>query len=253
MFIMDVLPLPTITVRRPWLILALSHSYPYCRFLGASPNNAHRTLAILNSPTTLSRIAPVAQSPPLHITQNIDELCIRVLDTLPQDIKDTVKECLVPMHGSIFRTKCTSCQHTRHSYEPHLSTKLKDLKEGEEIPVDKLPRCGGDSWAGSNRYGNCGGLLRPDVVWFGEVSPQLGEIARRITWCDLMLVVGTSALVQPAASFPAQVKQHGGKVAIFNVGQPKGGQDADFLFLGRCEETLPDVLGVQQDIANFWT
>ena len=73
---------------------------------------------------------------------------------------------------------------------------MKDLDAGEEIPVEKLPRCGGDSWAGSNRYGKCGGLLRPDVVWFGEVPPQLGEIARKMTWCDLLLVVGTSALVR---------------------------------------------------------
>jgi len=67
-----------------------------------------------------------------------------------------------------------------------------------------------------------------------------------------MLVVGTSALVQPAAGIPAQVKQHGGKVAIFNVERSKGDEDADFLFLGGCEETLSEVLGVQGDIANIW-
>jgi NAD+-dependent protein deacetylase sirtuin 5 len=100
------------------------------------------------------------------------------------------------MHGSIFRTRCTSCQHVKHSYDPYLSAALRDFKEGEEVPVDKLPRCGGDSWAGSNRYAKCGGLLRPDVVWFGEVPAELGEIARKVTWCDLLLVVGTSALVR---------------------------------------------------------
>jgi len=144
-----------------------------------------------------------------------------------------------------------SCKHVNHSYDPCLSSALKDLKAGEEIPVDKLPRCGGDSWAGSNRYGKCGSLLMPDVVWFGEVPPQLGEIVRQ-TRCDLMLVVGTSALVQPAAGIPAQVKQHCGKVAIFNVERSKGDEDADFLFLGGCEETLSEVLGVQGDIANIW-
>jgi len=58
--------------------------------------------------------------------------------------------------------------------------------------------------------------------------------------------------VQPAAGFPAQVKQRGGKVAIFNAERSKGDEDVDFLFLGGCEETLPDVLGVQGDIANVW-
>jgi len=153
-------------------------------------------LAILNNPSTLSRIAPNAQSPPLHVTQNIDELSLRVLNEFPQDTKNDAEQHLIQMHGSIFRTRCLSCQHVKHSYDPYLSSELKDLKAGEEIPVDKLPRCGGDSWAGSNRYGKCGGLLRPDVVWFGEVPPQLGEIARKMTWCDLLLVVGTSALVR---------------------------------------------------------
>ncbi|KAK2459637.1 hypothetical protein APHAL10511_008282 [Amanita phalloides] len=221
-------------------------------YLNANPNNAHRALAVLNNPSTLSRIAPEATFTPIHVTQNIDELSLRVLDALPQDVQDNAKQNLIQMHGSLFRTRCTSCQHVKHTYDLHLSSALKDLKQGEEIAVDKLPRCGGDSWKGSNRYGNCGNLLRPDVVWFGEVSPQLGEIARKMTWCDLLLVVGTSASVQPAASFPAQVKHHGGKVAIFNVDCPNGGENADFLFLGGCEETLPDVLGIQEDIASVW-
>ena len=75
--------------------------------------------------------------------------------------------------------------------------RLKDcinLQTFIEILTDKLPRCGGDDWSGSNRFGRFGGLLRPDVpvVWFGEISPFVGEIARRITWCDLLIVVGTS-------------------------------------------------------------
>lgn len=158
-------------------------------------------MAILNNPSTLSRIAPNAQSPPLHVTQNIDELSLRVLNVLPQDVKNDAEQHLIQMHGSMFRTRCTSCRHVKHSYDPYLSSALKDLKAGEEVPVDKLPvdklpRCGGDSWAGSNRYGQCGGLLRPDIVWFGEIPPLLGEIARKMTSCDLLLVIGTSALVR---------------------------------------------------------
>ena len=52
-----------------------------------------------------------------------------------------------------------------------------------------------------------------------------------------------------AAEFPStQVKHHGGKVAIFNANRSEGDEEADFLFL---EETLADVLGVSEDIANF--
>jgi NAD-dependent deacetylase sirtuin 5 len=49
------------------------------------------------------------------------------------------------------------------------------------------------------------------------------------------------------------VKQHGGKVAIFNADHSKGDEEADFLFLGGCEETLSDVLGNQEDITSFFT
>lgn len=104
------------------------------------------------------------------------------------------------MHGSLFRTRCLSCRHEAQSYEPYLASSLKDLPptsldDGVVIPTDKLPKCGGDAWNGSNRYGRCGGLLRPDVVWFGEVPPLMGEIARKMTWCDLLIVVGTSSVV----------------------------------------------------------
>ena len=134
--------------------------------------------------------------------------------------------------------------------------------ERHDIPITELPRCGGEEWAGTNRYGRCGGLLRPEVTWFGEVPEHMGEIARRLNWCDLLLVVGTSSTVSfcaesdrveveyvvqvyPAAGFTAAVKARGGKIAIFNLERSNGDKEADFLFLGPCEETLPLALGTQ--------
>lgn len=102
------------------------------------------------------------------------------------------------MHGSIFVTKCTSCQKVTRSYAPSLASALEgdeDSNAKRDIPISQLPKCGGDSWTGSNRYGNCGGLLRPEVVWFGEIPPLMGEIARKMSQCDLLLVVGTSSIV----------------------------------------------------------
>jgi NAD-dependent deacetylase sirtuin 5 len=58
--------------------------------------------------------------------------------------------------------------------------------------------------------------------------------------------------VYPAAGFASQVKARGGKVAIFNAGRTKGDEEADFLFLGNCDVTLPDILDVKADIANMW-
>ncbi|KAJ1299665.1 hypothetical protein OPQ81_011058 [Rhizoctonia solani] len=117
------------------------------------------------------------------------------------------------------------------------------VPESGLIPVEDLPKCGGREWAGSNRYGRCGGLLRPGVVWFGEVPEQQGGIARVFNRADVLLVVGTSALVYPAAGYVKTVKNNGGKVAVFNIEASPQDEDADFVFLGPCEGTLPAMLG----------
>ena len=146
----------------------------------------------------MKRITPSALTPPLHVTQNIDDLSLRSLQSLPQNVATTAREALIQMHGSLFRTRCLSCNNVKHGYEPRLAASLKDCIDFNnfiEIPTDKLPRCGGDEWSGSNRFGRCGGLLRPDVVWFGEIPPLMGEIARKTTWCDLLIVIGTSSTV----------------------------------------------------------
>lgn len=70
-----------------------------------------------------------------------------------------------------------------------------DSERAGAVPVADLPRCGGARWDGSNRYGRCGGLLRPAVVWFGEAPEGMGEIAKELNWTDMLLVVGTSSIV----------------------------------------------------------
>ncbi|XP_006463938.1 hypothetical protein AGABI2DRAFT_187357 [Agaricus bisporus var. bisporus H97] len=238
-------------------------------YLLAKPNPAHYALGLLAHPPVLARIAPCHSlsrpSSIRHITQNIDALALRVIESLPSDANmssesSRVEEAIVEMHGDIFVTRCISCQHINRSYEPQLASTLAHLELQSQpsmkpdgiITVDQLPKCGGDAWAGSNRYGRCGGLLRPEVVWFGEVPPQSGEIARMMSTCDMLLVVGTSSIVRPAADYAAQVKKNGGIVAVFNLGHSKGEEEADFVFIGPCEETLPEVLQVKKDIEEVW-
>ncbi|HEX6094706.1 MAG TPA: NAD-dependent deacylase [Thermoanaerobaculia bacterium] len=99
------------------------------------------------------------------VTQNVDNLHARA------GSRDVVE-----LHGNIFRVRCTRESRTHIRYEPF-----------PDVP----PHCG------------CGALLRPDVVWFGESLPQQ-EIARAIAamqWADLLLVIGTSGVVHPAAGF----------------------------------------------------
>ncbi len=99
-----------------------------------------------------------------HITQNVDRLHHRAgsLD-------------VVELHGNFTEVRCTDCDRASD-------------RSGESLPV--LPRCGA-----------CGGLLRPAVVWFGEaLPPEAWDLAEQaIRDADVLLVVGTSAVVYPAA------------------------------------------------------
>lgn len=99
---------------------------------------------------------------------------------------------VVELHGNIRRTKCFDANHPAR--EPYAS---------DEIP----PRC------------ECGSQLRPDVVWFGEMLDpvHLGRAADAIDACDVMLVVGTSALVYPAAGFPEDARRAGKPVIEINT------------------------------------
>jgi NAD-dependent deacetylase len=99
---------------------------------------------------------------------------------------------VVELHGSIRRFKCLR--------GPHAGFTRSDFADQNEIP----PRCP-----------RCGDLLRPDVVWFGELLPAgaLGRAYDLAVTCDAMLVVGTSGAVQPAASLPL-IARHSGAVVI---------------------------------------
>lgn len=131
------------------------------------------------------------------ITQNIDELH-----------RKAGTKNLLEIHGSLFKTRCTSCGAVAENHKspicPALSGKGAPEPETQDarIPVEKLPRC---------EEAGCGGLLRPHVVWFGEnLDPVvLEEVDRELALCDLCLVVGTSSVVYPAAMFAPRVAARG--------------------------------------------
>lgn len=219
----------------------------------AVPNAAHKTLASLALPSVQTKLFPSLEpksTPPLFVTQNFDSLSVRALQDLEAQLSSeqiaASRSRLIEMHGSAFRTICMQCKCVKTSMEPLSCPAFDDGYEVSEdgvILLEHLPRCGGREWNGSNRYGRCGGLLRPGVIWFGEVPEQQGEIMRVLNWADVLIVVGTSSLVFPAASYAKVVKDHGGKVAVFNIEVSKQDEESDFVFLGPCEETLPKALG----------
>jgi len=122
------------------------------------------------------------------------------------------------LHGNIWRLRCTSCLHSR-----------EDLR----APLPELPpRC------------ECGSVMRPDVVWFGEVLPQepFQHAVEAMSHSEVLLVVGTSALVYPAASLPLVAKQAGGFVIEVNKERTPLSPLADVTLIGPAAEVLPALL-----------
>ncbi|CAG8687308.1 3224_t:CDS:2, partial [Scutellospora calospora] len=185
--------------------------------LKKKPNRAHKALVDFEKKVTLE--VPQTQTFTV-ITQNVDGLS--------SDIKN-----LIEMHGSLFRTRCTKCGDIKENRDSPIVPALEGTENSQfdiDLPIEKLPSCS-----------KCKGLLRPDVVWFEECLDD--DVSKNVLFelgrCDLLLVIGTSGLVYPAAGFAARVSSNGGKVAVFNIEKT---YDADFEFIGPCGETLGEAL-----------
>ncbi|HEX7069317.1 MAG TPA: Sir2 family NAD-dependent protein deacetylase, partial [Rhodothermales bacterium] len=99
------------------------------------------------------------------------------------------------------------------------------------------------------RCPECGGLVRPDVVWFGEMLPEatLEAAGMATERAEVFLSIGTSALVYPAAGLPLSALRTGAYVAEFNV-QPSAIADAvDEVVLGPAGETLPRLVSAVRE------
>jgi NAD-dependent deacetylase len=125
---------------------------------------------------------------------------------------------VIELHGNIMRTK-----------------RFGDGKIIEELPEtdDVPPRCP-----------DTGDLLRPDVVWFGEMLPEqaLSDALAATTSCDLFFSVGTSGQVEPAASLPYRALQYGATVAIVNIEAPARSSDPVHMLKGPAGEIMPALL-----------
>ena len=141
------------------------------------------------------------------ITQNVDGLHDRA-----------GSRRMLKLHGDLWWLRCTVCN-----------------KEGPntEVPLSELPpRC------------TCGALLRPAVVWFGETlsSEVLRAASQAAMLAQVFLVIGTSALVQPAASLPLLAQQNGAQVVEINRERTALSAHADISLCGPAGELLPQLL-----------
>ena len=141
------------------------------------------------------------------ITQNIDSLH-----------QQAGNRDVIELHGNLSRTKCLDEDRVVEQWE-----------ETEERP----PRCP-----------HCGGYLRPDVVWFGEVLPPLAlhRAVEASRTADVFLTVGTSGIVYPAASLPLEAMEAGGLVVEINPDDTPLSHWMTHTFRGPSGIVLPAIL-----------
>lgn len=141
------------------------------------------------------------------ITQNVDGLHVKA-----------GSRNIIEIHGNLWKVRCVDC-----------SVILLD----ESRNMGHLPRCN-----------QCGGLLRPHVVWFGEsLDPEiLNQAFQASGSCQVMIAIGTSAVVQPAASLAMEAKRAGALVAEINLERTPNSGFMDIVLLGKAGEIVPRLL-----------
>lgn len=170
--------------------------------LKAKPNAAHRALAKLEAEGKLIGV----------ITQNIDNLH-----------QAAGSRDVVELHGNYLRAYCIECNAEYVGETIHRSV------ANGEIP----PRCE-----------KCSGILKSEAILFGEPLPET-PMSKAIEMCrntDLMLVIGTSLSVYPAAYLPQLAKISGAKIILVNLEGLNRDSVADIVLRGRASDIIPKIV-----------
>lgn len=148
------------------------------------------------------------------ITQNVDDLHEQAGSAEP-----------LHLHGSLFAPRCADCAHPAPAPAP-----ADEPAEGRRITPPECARCAGP--------------VRPGVVWFGEALPQetLAAAVRAAAECDLLLTVGTSGVVYPAAEIPQVAARFGAPVLQVNPQETPLDQVATVNLRGPAARILPELV-----------
>jgi len=170
----------------------------------AQPNAAHYAVVELEKMGKLLSL----------VTQNVDNLHQKA-GSNPALIRE--------LHGNMQMLVCLDC---RERYP------IEIIKE-RYADSDNVPSC---------EY--CRGILKPDVIFFGEALPQetLSQAMQEADECDVMLVIGSSLVVYPAAYVPIQAKQSGAKLVIINKGDTEQDSMADVRIDAAAGETMTKII-----------
>lgn len=152
------------------------------------------------------------------VTQNVDNLHRRA-----------GSKNVIELHGNLARNYCYECK--REASEEEMRT------EADDDPIVCV---------------SCGGLIRPDVVWFGETLPYEAieaavDAARRASVC---LSIGTSAVVYPAAQIPLLAAENGAYVAEINIEPSAIAHEIDEVIQGKSGEVLPVLVAAYQQAVS---
>jgi NAD-dependent protein deacetylase/lipoamidase len=145
-------------------------------------------------------------------------LCTQNVDNLHEKAGS---QNLVHMHGDLFTSRCSEecgrLPHADHALYPTL---------------ESVAHC------------ECGALLRPHIVWFGETPLEMERISKEIRRASLMLVVGTSGSVYPAANFVHWARQGGARTVYVGPEAPLNASAFTHVVTGKAGEVLPGLLSV---------
>lgn len=125
---------------------------------------------------------------------------------------------VIELHGNIRRVRCFDCGRPAETWQD----------DGRHVPI-----CAA-----------CGGFLRPDVVWFGELLPpgEMRAAREAVLDCQVFFSIGTSGLVHPAASLAYEASRHQAVVVEVNLEQTPLSSAADYILRGRSGEVLPELV-----------
>lgn len=145
------------------------------------------------------------------VTQNIDGLH-----------QKAGSRCVLELHGNSKTATCLSCGRQTEG-----ATLLRDFCESGQVP-----------------HCSCGGLIKPDVVLFGEMLPPkvLEKAQEEIVRCDLLLVVGSSLTVSPAAQLPWLAIHAGAALIVCNLGETWADEYAEVVLRQDVAVSLPALL-----------
>ena len=169
---------------------------------------AARRRTVGNAQPNPAHVALAGRGDIIHVTQNVDDLLMRAGAAV-----------VIPLHGSIGFDRCNGgCGHI------------------ERVDMTDPP--------GLRDCPNCGAPLRPAVVWFGEAMPSEAwdKADRACRDCDVLLVIGTSAVVYPAAGLIDVAKAAGAGIIIVNTQPSEASPLADIELLGPAGEIVPQLL-----------